>query len=445
MTQQERDEEVLKKQREEREKVIKELCESLRNEQGLNSDNNKFDMKETANGPTLLVRGNETFTQQHLKNGWYYEANYLLDKDYSQEGVFRYGKDGKREFIPITREMDASQEIDYNTAQDVVNAIIAANPHIGQDQVMIDTTSGVADIQLVGVLGNWTIPQGLKVDENGNLRAYNKSYDNEFRVKKVLAHETTAEDKIGASVESNTDSVNRGHLQEYALDYKRVVNNIDIMNMDSTSLFNFDQMQQIYNTHYKDDRGYLVKKGNENDYMRNDSTHNDNALDSARYDVARLWINAYTIVMKGRGYSQNQQDKDVDPNQAFQGEEFQTIFEACINQLENARGGKTSQLAEAFVDHYKQDNVQAIDTMIYFVSNPCIASKYQLELDMSPAVCVQKCNDKRSQMLRDAWNNALSDPHSAEDENEKGGFCMERSMEHTYQPNASKPQNKKPY
>ena len=127
-----KDYETLRSEREAKEQQIREIADELKKNMGFNSGSTNFGLKDTPNGPALVVRGN--FDKNKLPDGWTYESNYLLDSNYGKEGIWRW-KDGKREFIEIEHEADKSEVVKYNSPDDVVNAILAENPHINKNQI----------------------------------------------------------------------------------------------------------------------------------------------------------------------------------------------------------------------------------------------------------------------------------------------------------------------
>ena len=414
MTQQERDEEVLKKQREEREKTIQDLQFNLKKDHGFNSDSFAFGLKNMPNGPTLCIRTNE-FNPKQLKDGWSYEPAWLLDKDYAQEGIKRQKADGSYEFIPISREESKSEIAVYRDATDIRDALLSVMDGITPDQIQIDEISGRDEIYIIGELFDNTtpMPAGLKY-EDGCIIDVNSSANRKIEVKHITAHEHYNTTSLG----DNRDRAD-GTLNENARDDQEKNTAEEQFTISDIDYMRFDDMKDVYENYTLDSQGNVVSKLKDDTYRLIESKQNNDPKLRKKLAFADCWANAY----KRASSSENGEF-------AFGGETTNVDYNAAMQVVMMCRGTDIESVARGLFELFEFQNTGLIKTVLNFVYDPKISKMFEINTSgMTPDDAFNKVEALRHDLLKSEWSEMISDIRSnrdaALDELSLGGFVME--------------------
>ena len=382
------DAQFLKEQEEKKRQEILDIATHMKNAMGYNSGSTMFDVKETPNGNALVIRGQ--FDPMKLPGDWKYESNYLLDSDYAKEGIYRM-VDGKREFIPIVHERDKSEVTIYRSPEDVVNGILAENPHINKDQIYFDNHSGA--IQLVGVVNNITMPAGLEMQDGFivDINDYNKKYE----VRKELANNISINDIQAGGREAQTYGV-RENITRTA--YQEEASASIFVDEDTAgsqfqdygkTILDFAEMGRVYENYTKNARNEVVSREKDGSYKVLDNMREHDPLIEAKLEVAQVWVDAYT---RASG--------STNGALAFSGGvETEQNFNRMISIANSCQGKKVSELVEALFNNGMEAKIA-----VYFLTDPRTARMFNLELDLSPEMAVnqlENLKEERSQQIAD--------------------------------------------
>jgi len=401
------DKEILKEQKEKREQEIRDIAEHLKKEMGFNSGTGStmFDLKETPNGPALVSR--TRIDETKLPDGWKY-ATYN-----SKEGLYRM-IGGKEEFIPVEHERDKSEVAVYKGPQDVVDGILAENPHINKGQVYFESHSGA--IQLVGVVNdNIKMPAGLKY-EDGFIVDTN-DYGKKYEVKRMFANDVSKHDITAGGSEVQTYGV-KENLAQTAYHEDKELSKYEVTSQQGArfqdygiKILNFKDMANVYLNYEKDSHGRVVSKQKNGEYRDMNIERENDPLVEARLEVAQVWADAYIKVSGGKNEML-----------AFSGDETAQKFEKMVEIANSARGMKASELVDLMFNVGMESKIAA-----YFLTDSRITEMFGINKDISSEMAVQKLEQLKSERLKqNAQNMVGAFSGNAMEEMEDDGPVMER-------------------
>lgn len=327
---QENDKEILKKQKEEQKKLMEDLVSKLRSQNLFNMGDNRIEVRENAVGENTIYLA-PGIDLNNLPDGWKYEANYQLDSDYAKEGLWRM-KDGKYEFLPIGHDMDKSRVVKYSSPEDMINAILAENPHIDKDQMYYDRNGNT--IKMVGVLNDIKMPQGLEM-RDGMLVDINDPYGKPYEIQKSLANDTTKSDMQAGTKDFNDYGVKQNigqnpYQEDILSQYKTPTSAGATIEQYGMQLFDFRRMKYVQENYMKNDRGEVISKNKDDSYKSFNTKDENDPLIEATLELNEVWGNAYTIVAGKAGKEGNSADR------AFEGEATGELFQNMLISVQQS-------------------------------------------------------------------------------------------------------------
>jgi len=378
------DAQVLKELEEKKRQEILEIANHMKTAMGYNSSSRMFDVKEMPNGHALVIRGE--FDPMKLPGDWKYESNYLLDSDYGKEGIWRW-KDGKREFLPIVHERDKSEVTIYRSPEDVVNGILAENPHISKDQIYFDNHSGA--IQLVGVVNNITMPAGLEMQDGFivDINDYGKKYE----VRKELANNISINDIRAGGQEAQTYGVSENLTQSAYHEESSLSKYVDTDEQGSEiqdygkKILDFNEMRNTFENYTKNARNEVVSREKDGSYRVFENMREHDPLIEAKLEVAQVWVDAFT---KASG--------NTNGDMAFSGGvETEQSFKHMLDIANFTQGKKISEMVSYMFEKGLEARIA-----IYFLADPRVARLFNFEMDMSPETAVNKLESLKAERLK---------------------------------------------
>jgi hypothetical protein len=368
-------EEELRKQKEERKKTLDDLAQKMISKSGFNQGDMRIQVKENRVGePTLFVAPGVDL--HNLPDGWQYEANYMLDGDYAKEGIWRW-KDGKREFLPIEHESNKSQVVKYTSPEDVVDAILAENSHIDKSQIYFDRNTNT--IMATGVLNDIKMPQGLE-KQDGKIIDFN-DYGKEYNIQKVFANDVSLDAMMSGTGDFNKSGVRENVAQtpyheEILSQYKKVEGEGATIQQYGMSLFDFRRMKYAEEYYQINDDGTIsTKTGKDGDYSSTGTERVPNApLVEATLELNKIWIDAYMTVYG----SKNERDFEAGAFEAFEGKDV--FFENMMQKVKTSSSKKFSEMMLELLDNEDViNNIQDFKVFACFMTNAQVANVLGIE------------------------------------------------------------------
>lgn len=367
--------EILKKSKEETKKIMEDLATTLRRQNGFNMSDNRIEVRENAVGENTIYLA-PGVDLNNLPDGWKYEANYQLSSDYAKEGLWRM-KDGKYEFLPIGHDLDKSKVAKYSSPDDMVNAILAENPHITKDQMYYDRNGNC--IKMVGVLNDIKMPQGLEI-RDGVLVDINDPYAKPYEIQKTLANDTSKSDMRTGTGDFNNygvqNNIGQNPYQEDILSkYKTPTEAGATIEQYGKQLFDFKRMKYVNDNFQKNDRGEVITKNKDDNYKSFNTADNNDPLIEATLELNEVWGRAYTAVAGKAG-------KDgANIDMAFDGEATGELFQNMINSVANC---PTRELSGILLYLCENDNdilahAGFLKVVGVFLSDPKVANALGIE------------------------------------------------------------------
>lgn len=384
----ESDKEILKEQERKQREEIKNIADTMKQREGYNSSNTIYEMKENSVGtPSLFIRGK--IDKENVPFGWRYEASWLLNSSYPQEGLVKK-IDGKDVFIPIVYEEDKSTVAVYQTPNDVVNAILSVNS-LDRGQVNIDTVSGI--IEIIGYLhDNLTMPAGLK-NEDGKIKTIN-DYGKEYVIKQSNAHEASYTGVQSGSNESNTENIKQSPYYEDSTlsKYKDSETEKAVFGPDD---FNYSEMKRVYAAYKEDSTGEVVSNVGKDgsDRVINGGRESQNPRVASTLALAKIWVSSYNE------YKSHMASEKGDFSPQFTSDEIQRVFNSLTDSW---RGKKLSEIVDNM--HGCELSRDLIECMIYFISNQKVSETLGLQRDMSADLLINHLNTRENEDLMNGAN-----------------------------------------
>lgn len=374
-------------------KEMKDLIEHLKKVKGLNSDSNMFELGKDANGDVMILRMNIDIYD--LPSNWKY-GTYLLDS-YPKTGFYCM-KDGKFMFLPSKNEIDKTKTVEYKTPQQIADAILAENPHIDRTQLSF-THEGI--IQITNVIGGINFPTtDLHYNEQTGCIESSIFPDRKFRVELVMAKDVSVNNIGGENTSQNPADVEKTlNQQPVRSGEKKPKERYEGARIEDFGykLLDFNSMKYAYEHYRLDEHGNVIEKEKHGDVYDVETRRVDSARIEATLELNELWVNAYNQTMKNR---EGSRENEVDNSRAFAGENTAEIFNSLMAFLYENRGSTMSNLVQSMSSTFGTANQDVLKILLYFVSNNEIAGMFNIELDMSPNVAIDKLYSLNVQHLK---------------------------------------------
>ena len=383
--------ELLRKERERREKEIREVAEKTKENMGYNSGSTNIDLKETPNGPALVIRGD--FDPFKLPGDWKYESNYRLDSDYGKEGIWHW-EGGKREFIEIKHEADKSEVVQYRSPDDIVDAFLAENYHIHKDQIYFDEHSGA--IIFANIPNNIVIPQGLETQ--GGFIVSTNDADIKTEIKKESANNISKDAITAGSGEGNTLGVQENLAQQSisedpTLSKFKDQEDVNLQDLD-INMLDFSEMAAAFEQYTNESKGGIVEQEKEGSEKVLDNQTNEDINVKTKLALANIWKEAFE---SASGMSNTR-------NMSFTGETSHIQFDTCIKVAKGMHGATLEEYASVLFQMHGFESSGFVKTMLYFISNPKISSMLQINCSgMTPEGAIAKVDELKSRQLKEEF------------------------------------------
>lgn len=369
------DKEVLKKEKEDKQKIIRDLANKISVDMGFNSTDDRVRLGEDlSGGPVLMVAGKVDLN--NLPDGWKYESKCLIFSDYPQEGLMRM-KDGKYEFIPIVHAMDKSRVQEYSSPDDVVNAILSVNPQISKDQVYYDRDTG--NINIVRTTGNITMPAGLEMQE-GCVVDINDPYRKKYPVIKSLASDMTQDNMSVGSGDFNKSDVKKNvdrvaYQKEIQSQYKTRTSEGATVEQFGKSILDFSKMKYANEHYMKNGAGEVATRNKDDNYKSFDTASNSDPRIEATLELNEIWTRAYSKVAGISG------KEGVAGDRAFEGDTTGAMFQEAIENVSSCPSRNLSDILKFLCEKDSDllNHTGFLKVMGVFLADPQIASILGIE------------------------------------------------------------------